>query len=199
MATLLLYSKFEDAGSNGSSETCNRNICPRERTNGQRKGHLRNVSLVMRKPAFCICENKDADCESAKLISAFVFASRIVQSLYFLNTKFQAFINPPWLYCPVCVGPGRKPQRPVFSQRGSNVADALIQFLQSLLPNLVILSQAFSEKSWTETKVYKQTNKPTHKHCYRNGRNYIHSIYLIYRDTITVGFERVEISTGTNF
>ena len=26
-----------------------------------------------------------------------------------------------WLYSPVCVGPGRKPRRPVFSERGSNV------------------------------------------------------------------------------
>ena len=25
------------------------------------KGHKRHMSLVMRKPAFCICENKDAD------------------------------------------------------------------------------------------------------------------------------------------
>ena len=37
----------------------------------------------MRKPAFCICENKDAD------------------------------------QLPVCVGPGRKSRRPVFSERGS--------------------------------------------------------------------------------
>ena len=42
----------------------------------------------MRKPAFCICENKDA--ETAQLISAFVFAIQVVQSIYFLNTKFQA-------------------------------------------------------------------------------------------------------------
>ena len=38
----------------------------------------------MRKPVFCICENKDAD----QLISAFVFPTLIAQSLYFLNTKF---------------------------------------------------------------------------------------------------------------
>ena len=69
----------------------------------------------MIKPAFCICENKDAD---AKLISAFVFATRIVQSLYLLNPKFQASSHLLWLYSPVCVGPGRKPRGPVFSQRG---------------------------------------------------------------------------------
>ena len=77
----------------------------------------------MRKPAFSMCENKDADQlrgnREAKLISTFVFATRIVQSLYFLNTKFQASSHLLWLYSPVCVGPGRKPQRLVFSQRGS--------------------------------------------------------------------------------
>ena len=56
---------------------------------------------------------------TAKLISAFVFATRIVQSLCFLNPEFQASSHLLWLYSPVCVGPGRKPRRPVFSQRGS--------------------------------------------------------------------------------
>ena len=85
------------------------------------------MSLVMRKPAFCICENKDADQlrGKAKLISAFVFAIRIVHSLYYLNPKFQASSHLLWLYSPVCVGPGLKPRRPVFSQRGSNVSNSL--------------------------------------------------------------------------
>ena len=56
---------------------------------------------------------------TAKLISAFVFAVRIEQPLYFLNPKFQASSHLLWLYSPVCVGPGRKPRRPVFSERGS--------------------------------------------------------------------------------
>ena len=51
---------------------------------------------------------------TVKLISAFVFATRIVKSLYFLNSKFQASCHLLWLYSPVCVGPGRKPRRPVF-------------------------------------------------------------------------------------
>ena len=54
---------------------------------------------------------------TAKLISAFVFATQIVQSFYFLNPKFQASSHLLFLYSPVCVGPGRKPRRPVFSQR----------------------------------------------------------------------------------
>ena len=57
---------------------------------------------------------------TAKLISAFVFAVGILQSLYYLHPKFQASSHLLWLYSPVCVGPGRKPRRPVFSQRGSN-------------------------------------------------------------------------------
>ena len=56
---------------------------------------------------------------TAKLIITFVFNTRIVQSLYFLNPKFQASSHLLWLYSPVCVGPGRKPRRPVFSERGS--------------------------------------------------------------------------------
>ena len=56
---------------------------------------------------------------TAKLISTFVFATRIVQFLYFLNIKFQASSHLLWLCSAVCVGPGRKPRRPVFSQRGS--------------------------------------------------------------------------------
>ena len=60
---------------------------------------------------------------TAQLISAFGFALRIVQSLYYLNPKFQTPSYLLWLYNPVCVAPGRNPQRPVFSQRGSIITD----------------------------------------------------------------------------
>ena len=56
---------------------------------------------------------------TAKLISAFVFAPRIVQFLFYLYPKFQVSSHLLWLYITVCVGPGRKPRRPVFSERGS--------------------------------------------------------------------------------
>ena len=42
---------------------------------------------------------------TAQLISAFVFAIRIAQSLYYLNPKFQASSHLLSLYSPVCVGP----------------------------------------------------------------------------------------------
>ena len=78
----------------------------------------------MRKPAFCICEKTKTQISlavTAKLISAFVFAIQIVKSLFYLNPKFLASSHLLWLYCPVCVGPGRKPRRQVFSERGSNL------------------------------------------------------------------------------
>ena len=56
---------------------------------------------------------------TAKLISVFVFATRIVQSLSFLNTKFRAFSHFLRRRSLICVGPGRKPRRPVFWRRGS--------------------------------------------------------------------------------
>ena len=46
----------------------------------------------MRKPAFCICENKDADQLRGNRVAdqRLCFATRIVQSLFYLNPKFQA-------------------------------------------------------------------------------------------------------------
>ena len=52
------------------------------------------LSRLMGKPTICIGEDKDADqlrgVITAKLISAFVFATRIVQFLFHLNPKFEA-------------------------------------------------------------------------------------------------------------
>ena len=48
---------------------------------------------------------------TVQLICVFVFAAKIVQSLYFLNPKFQAS----WLYSLVCVGADQKPRKQVFS------------------------------------------------------------------------------------
>ena len=39
-----------------------------------------------------------------QLISAFVFATQIIQSLFFLNPKFQGSSHLLWLYSLVCVG-----------------------------------------------------------------------------------------------
>ena len=80
-----------------------------------------HMSLAMRKPDFAYAKTKAqiSFAVTVKLISAFVFATLIVQSLFYLNPKFQASSHLLWLYSLVCVGPGQKPRRPVFSQRGS--------------------------------------------------------------------------------
>ena len=85
------------------------------------------MSPVVRKPAFCICEKKThISCAvTAQLISAFVFAERIIQSLLYLSPKLYASSHLLWLYSLACMRPGQKPRRPVFSQRGSNVSDRL--------------------------------------------------------------------------
>ena len=65
----------------------------------------------MRKPAFCICKEEVADqlCGNRAADQRLCFPY-IVQCLYFLNPKFQASNYLLWLYNPVCVKPGRKPQ-----------------------------------------------------------------------------------------
>ena len=64
---------------------------------------------------------------TAQLISAIVFATRIVQSLFFLNPKFKVSSLFLCLYRSVCVRPGRKPRRPVFSRRGSFISDRTVK------------------------------------------------------------------------
>ena len=106
-------------------------------TNCANRASTLYMSHSMRKPAFCICENKDADqlrgyAVTAKLISAFVFAPWIEQSLFYLDPKFQASSHLLWLYSLVCVGPGRRPRRPVFSQHCSYFAVYIVYNTSSL-------------------------------------------------------------------
>ena len=105
------------------------------------KGQKDHMSCVTRKPTFAYAKTKTqiSFAVTAKLISAFVFATWIEHSLFFLNPKFQASSPLLWLYSPVCVGPGQKPRRPVFSQRGLyrmiylNIAASSISFRFSIL------------------------------------------------------------------
>ena len=62
------------------------------------------MSRLVGKPTICICENKGAD-----QLRAFVFATRIVQFLFYLNPKFQASSSFLSLYRSICDGPVRKP------------------------------------------------------------------------------------------
>ena len=61
-----------------------------------------HMSRVMRKPAFRICENKDADqLRSNYTADQRLYFRYIAQFLYFLDPKFQASSHILWLYSPV--------------------------------------------------------------------------------------------------
>ena len=56
---------------------------------------------------------------TAQLISTFVFATRIVQFLFFFNPKRKTSSLFLWFHRPFCVRLGWKPWRPIFSRHGS--------------------------------------------------------------------------------
>ena len=91
--------------------------------------HL-NMSLVMRKPAFCICENKDADQLRGNRL-CFRYTDSTIWNF-----------KPHAIFCG-CTAPGQKPRRLGFSQRGSYANEVCIVasqrrklFIQYSLTNL---------------------------------------------------------------
>ena len=78
----------------------------------------------MRKRLFAYAKTKTqiSFAVTAGLISAFVFARQKVQSLFYLNPKYQASSHLLVLYSLVCVGPGRKP-----SERGSYTVEQIMR------------------------------------------------------------------------
>ena len=70
----------------------------------------------MRKPAFCMCENKDTDqlCSSCTADQCLCFRYSEIQSFY-LNPKFRGSSLFLRLYSSVQIRPGRKSRSPVFS------------------------------------------------------------------------------------
>ena len=71
------------------------------------------ISQVIRKP-FCICAHKGADqlsCARAADQHFFVFATQIVQSFLFLNSKLRASDHLLLIQSSVCVSSGREPRR----------------------------------------------------------------------------------------
>ena len=77
---------------------------------------------MSRKVDFCICKNKYVDQLRSNLAAdqRLCLCYLIVRSLLYVNPKFQVPSHLLWLYSLVCVGPGQKLRKPVFSQRGSN-------------------------------------------------------------------------------
>ena len=77
------------------------------------------MSLVMGKPLllfFGINENKDEDQVRSNCASDKRLCFRYTDSTVSLLPKFLVSSHILWLYSQVCVRPGRKPRRPVFSQ-----------------------------------------------------------------------------------
>ena len=86
----------------------------------------KNLSRDVRKPDLCIFENKDADQlrgnREADQRLCFCYTDSTIPLLP--KSEISSSSHLLWLYSPVCVGPGRKPGRPVFSERGSFDSDA---------------------------------------------------------------------------
>ena len=99
-------------------------------------GETAKMSRVMRKPTFTVCENKGA----ADQRLCFCY---IVQSLYFLDLKFQASSHPLWLHSLVCVGSGQETPKTGF----------LVMWRK--YPYLIHCIK--SEQQFTAAYLYKQT------------------------------------------
>ena len=92
--------------------------------------NVKYMSRIVRKPAFCICENKDAAQlhrnREADQHLFFRYTDRTIPLLP--NSEISSLNAFSVLHSPVCVGPGRKPRRPVFSEPGSYVSPEEAQF-----------------------------------------------------------------------
>ena len=86
-----------------------------------------HMSRVIRKPVVYICKNKDADQLRGNREADQRLCFRYTDSTIHLLSKFQASSHLVWSCSLVCVGPGRKPRRPVFSQRGSYMYVNLVE------------------------------------------------------------------------
>ena len=76
------------------------------------------MSRIMRKPAFCICKNKDADQLRSNCAADQRLRFRYIDSTIPLLSKSE-ISELLAIFCG-CVRPGRKSRRPVFSRRGSH-------------------------------------------------------------------------------
>ena len=85
------------------------------------------MSHRIRKQTICILAKTKAQTSFAvttKLINAFVFATQIVQTLFFLNPKVKSSRSS--MLVVTCVGPGLKPELLVFSSEGSYFSNCIL-------------------------------------------------------------------------
>ena len=115
----------------------------------------------MRKPFFCICENKYADQLRGNREADQCLCFRYTDSTILLLPKTEITCHLLWLYSLVCVGPGRKYRKPVFSQRSSfsfqvtTIKSGLSHLLQSTdIPRNY--GESYKHKEEAETQTQKQ-------------------------------------------
>ena len=108
----------------------------------------------MRKSAFCNCAADQRLC--------FPYTDCTIPLIH--KSKCQAFSHLLWLYSSVCVGLGRKPRRPIFSQQGSNTGSI---FFSSPEP-----------KAHGELIVYRSIRRPSVRPCVRPSVNIFKLKYL---------------------
>ena len=95
------------------------------------------MGCIMRKPAFCICENKGADQLRVNCAPDQHLCFRCkVKSLFFLNPRFHVSIHLLVLHSRFVLWPGRKLRRQVFSRRSSNILALFQTFAR--FPNLCV-------------------------------------------------------------
>ena len=82
----------------------------------------------MRKPDFCICENKDTDqlCDNRTADQRLCFHYIDSTIPLLSNSKISSRQPSCVVVQPGLCGAGRKPQRPVFSQQGSFAGDQIV-------------------------------------------------------------------------
>ena len=85
----------------------------------------------MRKSASCNCAADQRLC--------FPYTDCTIPLIH--KSKCQAFSHLLWLYSSVCVGLGRKPRRPIFSQQGSNTGSIFLAHLSRRLIGELIVYQ----------------------------------------------------------
>ena len=114
---------------------------------------------LMRKPTICICENKDAHQlrGNREADQRLVFAKQIVQSLFYLYPKFQAYSILLCFCSMVCVGPVQKTTLLVFPRGCSNDQDMYIFHNVCILLHL---SHAVRKMVFGVSKQAPNTNRP---------------------------------------
>ena len=73
-----------------------------------------HLSRVTGTPAFCECKNKGADQLRSNCTANQHLCIRYMDSTNPLLAKSEISSHLLWLYSPLCVGPGRKPQKTAF-------------------------------------------------------------------------------------